>query len=167
MLSKEIKRRKRKPVEERFFSKVQKTPECWLWTGAKDREGYGRFDTEETCLAHRFSYLRFVGPIPEGYCIDHICRNTTCVNPQHLRPLTAAENTMISRGVAPRYARRDKCAHGHPLMGQNVRLGGKNGNSRRCLTCRAAFNKQRSRNITFEQALELVGNRYLEEVSGL
>ena len=50
-------------------------------------------------MAHRFAYEEYVGPIPDGLQIDHLCRNKWCVNPEHLEPVTCRENAL--RGVAP------------------------------------------------------------------
>lgn len=72
--------------EERFWSKVLKTQNCWTWTGGIS-EGYGRIAVSQTewVFAHRFSYEQLVGPIPHGIQVDHICHNRACVNPAHLR----------------------------------------------------------------------------------
>lgn len=82
--------------QERFWEKVNKGGPngCWVWTAAKDQNGYGRFGTTgtTTVLAHRFSCIlagREMGP---GVILDHICRNPSCVNPSHLRICTHAEN---------------------------------------------------------------------------
>ena len=94
------------PAPVRFWAKVDKSDGCWLWTGACDRKGYGRFraETGESVAAHRWVYEQEVGPIPEGLEIDHLCHSNTscvaglgclhrkCVNPAHLEPVTHAEN---------------------------------------------------------------------------
>jgi hypothetical protein len=69
---------------------------CWLWNGAK-RGGYGRIRTPDGLReAHRVSYEVHKGQIAEGLCIDHLCRNRACINPDHLEPVTMQEN--IRRG---------------------------------------------------------------------
>lgn len=78
---------------DRFFAKVEKTNDCWLWRAATT-VGYGVFKraTKVLVYAHRWSYEHHVGPIPEGLHIDHLCRVRACVNPAHLEPVTLAEN---------------------------------------------------------------------------
>lgn len=129
-------------VEERFFAKVEKGTDCWLWTGAHDKHGYGCFAPDgrragprKLTRAHRFAYELLVGPIPEGLTLDHLCRVPACVNPAHLEPVTLREN--ILRGEAPsaKQARRTHCIHGHPLDGRRA------DGHRYCLTC----NRERSR----------------------
>lgn len=78
--------------KERFWAKVTKTETCWNWTGAKVN-GYGVVKRHTVQgQAHRYSYEMAKGPIPEGLFIDHICRNPSCVNPDHLRPVTQKQN---------------------------------------------------------------------------
>jgi hypothetical protein len=99
-------------TEARFWSKVEKTPGCWIWTGALTEEGYGLLGIGGTKnrLAHRWSYERFVGPIPEGLQLDHLCRVRNCVNPEHLEPVTAGENARRSPLTC---VNKTHCPHGH------------------------------------------------------
>lgn len=94
---------------ERFVQKVALVGDCWLWTGAKPIAGhhYGQFRDEfmRRMQAHHFSYEFFVGPIPKGLLLDHVCRNEACVNPQHLEPVTTQENTLRGIHIVP-------CVHG-------------------------------------------------------
>lgn len=104
----------KRPTEQRFWSHVQKTESCWIWTGQiLARAGYGRFWVGTTAstpnpLAHRYSYELVHGPIPAGLQLDHLCRNTSCVRPDHLEPVTGAVNIQRGRAV------RTHCKNGHP-----------------------------------------------------
>lgn len=125
--------------EQRFMAKVDRSGECWLWTGfVMKKEGYGRFGVEgrKVALAHRWSYEHFVGPIPEGLELDHLCRVRRCVRPDHLEPVTHRENTL--RGLAPivlgtRQRAVTHCPKGHPYDGANT-IYRKTG-ARRCREC--------------------------------
>lgn len=66
---------------------------CWVWTGSRNRNGYGQmFFDGRSRLAHRVAYAAYIGPIPDGLSIDHLCRTKCCVNPEHLEAVTASEN---------------------------------------------------------------------------
>lgn len=81
------------PVEKRFWHKVDKSGDCWLWTAVKHRKGYGQFGNGQKIVqAHRFSYELANGPIPDGMQVDHRCHNRACVNPAHLRLATNKQN---------------------------------------------------------------------------
>jgi|ETNvirome_6_1000_1030641.scaffolds.fasta_scaffold117797_1 hypothetical protein len=124
-------------TDERFWSKVNKTAECWLWLGAKDAEGYGAFrgrkdGSRGNVRAHRYAYEAVVGPIPVGLVIDHLCRNTSCVQPTHLEPVTTQVNLLRGDGLAARNAQATVCPEGHPYNEANTyRHGGK----RYCRQC--------------------------------
>lgn len=89
-------------VAARFWAKVDKSGECWLWTGRKDDGGYGRFTFNgKERLAHRVSYELTHGPIPEGQDIRHLeCDTPACVRPDHLKPGSHLQNMqdMYSKG---------------------------------------------------------------------
>src|SRR5215469_6072754 len=88
------------PVE-RFLALIQITETCWLWRGYEGAGGYGRFAIEprDNIQAHRFSYQLFVGLIPKGLVIDHLCRVHLCVNPDHLEAVTSCENSRRGIGI--------------------------------------------------------------------
>lgn len=105
---------------------------CWLWIGSVERYGYGRVTVRgERWLAHRFVYTALVGPIAEGLSLDHLCRNTLCVNPDHLEPVDHAEN--VRRGMSPpQVVRRSGiCKRGHRRTPSNVFASSGN-----CKSCR-------------------------------
>jgi hypothetical protein len=89
----------RLPDKERIEWHADKTDTCWLWTGTIANNGYGHIYREGGPLmtAHRLSYEVHVGPIPDGLTIDHLCRVRHCVNPDHLEPVTVAENNRRGR----------------------------------------------------------------------
>lgn len=113
---------------------------CLEFTGATNY-GYGVMGAEggerRTVRTHRQAYIEIVGPIPEGLDLDHLCRNRACWRPDHLEPVSRAEN--MARGI---HANRSKthCKHGHAFDEKNTyRLTLPNGINRRyCRTCQAA-----------------------------
>jgi hypothetical protein len=87
---------------------------CWVWQGPKDQKGYGRTfvgsrtdGTRKSEKTHRMAYIFWVGPIPEGLTVDHLCENKPCCNPDHLELVTSAENTRRAS------ERRETCRRGH------------------------------------------------------
>lgn len=95
-------------LPERFRAKfrVGSDSGCWNWTAAK-RSGYGAYYVDgKMRLAHRHAYELLIGAIPPGMQLDHLCRNRSCVNPQHLEPVTDSENKRRSPLVAEHMAQR-------------------------------------------------------------
>lgn len=91
---------RRSPIEERFFAKVEPGDfGCWIWTAHRQPNGYGQFSENKVVVyAHRWAYERFIGPIPAGLHLDHLCGNghLGCVKPWHCEPVTQAENNRRS-----------------------------------------------------------------------
>lgn len=131
--------RQQQPLHERFWQKVLRTSDnaCWTWTGSvlSAKHHYGTFRVNgRNVLAHRFMKEIFAGPIPEGMVIDHLCRNTICVNPYHLDIVTIGENT---RRGDHRFRRMTQCHRGHEFTAENTRMEPlANGSvARRCREC--------------------------------
>lgn len=114
--------------EERFWSRVKKTDNCWIWIGDKTPEGYGRLRVcGKSVLTHRYSYELHHGPIPEDKFVLHSCPEgdrPDCVNPEHLRLGTHIDNMrdMRERGRAATGIR-----HGSQTHPERVPRGDQNG----------------------------------------
>jgi hypothetical protein len=132
-------RRQPQPTEAdaaRFWAKVDTTagPDgCWPWTAGRfAATGYGAFAVNRmNRLAHRVAYELVVDGIPPGLQLDHVCHDADvcqtvpcdhrrCVNPAHLRPVTARENNLRGRSPAARNAVKSHCPQGHPYAGDNL-----------------------------------------------
>lgn len=128
--------------QDRFWAKVRLDPSgCWIWTASQQSKGYGQFGSRsggcrrgKSTQAHRIAYELRVGPIPEGMTLDHLCRNTLCVNPDHLEPVTRGENVLRGVGFSATNARKTHCPRGHDLTGENVYVTPTG--RRNCRTCR-------------------------------
>lgn len=128
----------RRSLESRFWPKVHKTEGCWLWTASLDHRGYGQINAGgrrgKPLAAHRVAYELVVGPIPDGTELDHLCRNTICVRPDHLDPVTHTENMYRTPWVQAQMA-KTRCVHGHEFTPANTyRRPGDN--RRQCRACR-------------------------------
>jgi len=128
---------------------------CWLWLGVLNHHGYGMATLQvdglkRTFRAHRLSFEAFTGSkIPSGLGIDHLCRVRCCINPEHLEPVTAQENT--NRGVTAEVnramrlgARQTHCKRGHEFTPETTYV---NGSHRHCLICSRAMAQSRLRRL--------------------
>ncbi len=116
----------------RLDSLVGNQKECWEWQWSRAGRGllYGSalWNGKQT-TAHRVAYQYWVGNIPKDMTVDHICRNTLCVNPQHLQILSRADNTMAGTCPPAINARKTECKRGHTFDGVHTNGG------RYCKTC--------------------------------
>lgn len=118
--------------KERITSRMDVDPNgCWLWTGCLSRASYPRLGGK---WAHRVAYELFVGPIPSGLHLDHLCRVPRCVNPKHLEPVTPRENVLRSDAPNARAIRLKRCKYGHEMTPENtyVRPDGMGNQCRQC-----------------------------------
>lgn len=135
--------------ESRFLSHVDRRSddECWPWTAAISDTGYGSFRVQgRTVTAHRWAYEHFVGPIPDGFQIDHVktngCIRRDCVNwVRHLEPVTAGENVRRSDSPAGRAMRLNICTRGHQFTEENTYVAPSG--RRVCRTCSRIREAQR------------------------
>jgi len=121
-------------LPDRFWNKVMPITECgcWAWMGAVRvtpyGAEYGRYNfAGKNRSAHKVAYEQLVGVVPDGLHLDHTCRVTCCVNPDHLEPVTNAEN--VQRGWDAR-GKLTHCKNGHAIDGLNNWRWGTN-----CRTC--------------------------------
>ena len=140
-------------LPERICAKIEITSFCWLWTCSSKLTGYRQCSYQGKLYgAHRLVYTLLVGTIPKGYEIDHLCRVTRCVNPDHLEPVTRRENlrrqalwkgwNFREEGEArPKSARRIQeesglCRVGHDLKEVGVHIfEGSRGTKSFCKVC--------------------------------
>jgi hypothetical protein len=130
-------------LRKRFEAKVDKQSSpsgCWLWTASLATNGYGQLSEDvggkrHNHRAHRIAYLLYVGAIPDGFDLDHLCRNRCCVNPAHLEPVTRQENAR--RGI--RGELTTHCPNGHEYTPENTWL--RSNGHRQCRAC----NRERAR----------------------
>ncbi len=139
------------PVADRLTARMTVAPSgCWMIDGAS-RNGYGKIWVDgHGEYAHRMAYLAWVGPIPEGFEIDHQCHNADptcpagskcehrrCINPEHLDAVPHRTNMLRGKTPSGDNYRKDSCDRGHPFSGANLKLRkGRNGQTwRRCLEC--------------------------------
>ncbi len=128
----------------RLFTKIGAEDEngCWPWLlapqGKAEGPKYGRFWSQNRqVVAHRVVYELLIGPVPDGLTLDHLCRNTMCVNPNHLEPVTSKENSLRGTNPFAENARKTHCQAGHPLSGDNLKINSQG--NRMCRACAKAY----------------------------
>ena len=100
-------RKDREDLSRRFWAKVDKTRKCWNWTGSCTPDGYGKFRVGHACVrASRFAYEELVDVLEPDMLLRHTCRNSLCVNPAHLEPVTARELAAIANSPPGANARK-------------------------------------------------------------
>ena len=127
----------------RFNEKLIPGPgDCWYWrAGHFKKTGYAMFSIRgqdgkwRPTVAHRVAYELYIGEIPAGLDLDHLCQNRGCVNPWHLEPVTRAVN--LSRGMSPAAVavRENRCAAGHEYTPENTYRKPSQPNKRICREC--------------------------------
>ncbi len=121
-------------LERRFFDHLigEDRRGCWIWDTPHPESGYGQF-TNGT--AHRWSYEFFIGEIPVGLELDHLCRNRSCMNPWHLDPVPTAVNVLRGVGPSAINARKTHCIRGHKFTEANTYRAPGNPSARNCRAC--------------------------------
>ena len=129
---------------------------CWDWVGALSPLGYGSATGSDgkTRKAHRVIYERVKGAIPAGLELDHLCRNPSCVNPDHLEPVSHREN--CRRGNQGLYLKsKSHCHKGHALTPDNLLPGALRRGSRSCRKCHN--DRNRSARLAQREAAQVTG----------
>ncbi len=134
---------KRKSLDS-FWNRITKMPNgCWIMNGSTDKGGYVKFQyLRKRWRAHRWAWLILFGKtIKKGLELDHTCRNPACCNPEHLEPVTHAEN--VRRGDVGKFnGTKTYCPQGHPYKVENTYIYG---GSRYCRECRRKYNRESQR----------------------
>lgn len=135
MVSKYDHGRQAQDLKERLLASIDTTTGCWLWTKSIRPDGYveirigsRRDGTRKSIKLHRIAYEVFIGPIPLGFEIDHLCGVRHCINPSHLEAVTPRVNTLRSTNPSAINARKQVC----PKCNGDYR---KYSYARRCLAC--------------------------------
>lgn len=150
---------RRMDPDERFWTKVDKSgpipiyrPDlgpCWLWTAGVSNLGYAYFKDAEEEKAHRWAYVRIVGPIPPNRELDHLCRVRHCVRPTHMEVVTHAVNVLRGSGPTAINAAKTHCVHGHLFDETNT--AHRPEGARGCKTC----SRRRAREQRLRQSMSL------------
>lgn len=134
-------------LPERFWAKIQVTQDgCWEWTAYRDKDGYGSYRlgaaNSKHWRVHRLTYSTFVRELAPGEQIDHLCRNRSCCNPQHLEPVSLRENVDRGENYVSINRKKTHCPQGHEYAGDNLRIKVSKGVQRRiCRACDVAQKK--------------------------
>lgn len=129
---------------DRFWEKVDRSGECWVWTGSRHPHGYGSCSRMEgETRAHRAAWVLSHGPIPNGLFVLHRCDNPPCVNPEHLFLGTQRDNN------------NDKVAKGRASGGSSP--GERNPSARITATCAAVIRDAIARGIPHRTVAAVFG----------
>ncbi len=125
--------------QDRFWAKVEvhQPAGCWEWTGTVLGDGYGQFSIWRVgaFMSHRLAYSLLVSNVPTDMQIDHLCRNRSCCNPDHLQPVSGITN--MRRGYSPFgiNAKKTHCKNGHEFTPENTFYFPSQNGKRTCRAC--------------------------------
>ena len=143
-----------RPAIERFLAKISiSDSSCWNWTASKNHNGYGQININcKMIRSHRFIFEYYYNVIINSTLeIDHLCRNTSCVNPEHLEVVTNLEN--VQRGLTGKInhhnSKKTHCLNDHEFNKENTYISGKG--SRECRVCHKNRERQRKRMLKINE----------------
>lgn len=153
----QAKTRKTRPILERFWEKVERTPNCWLWKGFRDKNGRASFYMDgQPRSASRISFMLTYGSIPFGKFVLHKCDVPFCVNPTHLELGNQSMNMKqaVTRHRSKWYTKKS-CKKGHEYNLQNTKYGFRRGwRDRVCLLCRREGSRRYKLRLKHEKSLK-------------
>ena len=117
-----------------IFGMSQISERCWTWMGSMYQNGYGKIG-RRGYMVHRIAYELTKGKVPRNMCLDHLCKNRACINPDHLEIVSLVENVMRGDSQHAVNARKTYCKHGHEFTEANTYRDPIK-NSRNCRKCR-------------------------------
>jgi len=105
------------------YSQPEPNSGCWLWTHSLNIHGYAQVTIKGgMAIAHRLAYKIWIGPVPEGAVLHHRCHTRSCINPDHLEPMTQRQHVKLADCPTTINANKTVCLAGHPLEGANLRI---------------------------------------------
>lgn len=148
----------RPTVRERLLANITEgSGGCWIFTGTLNLSGYGVFGGHGMTSSHRAAFVEYRGPIPEGLELDHLCRVPACCNPDHLEPVTTAENMRRMHEARTREGLRPPlsthCKRDHEYTPENTWRSSEG--TRVCRRCN--LDGQKLRRTARKQELQQIG----------
>lgn len=137
-------------IQQRILDRVDitdlgHTTPCWISNRATQPNGYTKVGIlGRTWLTHRLAYEAFVGPIPDGLQLDHLCRQRACCNPNHLEPVTCRENLLRGDTLIATETAATHCKRGHEFTIENTYKRADQPNKRECLACRNSWRSRQA-----------------------
>ncbi len=117
-----------------IFGNTEVIDSCWKWMGSMYKSGYGKIG-KRGYPVHRIAYQLVKNEVPRDMCLDHLCKNRDCINPDHLEVVTLVDNVMRGDSQHAINARKTHCKNGHEFTTANT-YRRRDRRTRECKTCR-------------------------------
>ena len=153
----------------RFLSKIDKTDYCWNWKAYLNKDGYGTFSlNKRTVLAHRLYYVVYFDSVSPSLELDHTCRNRSCVNPDHLDPVTSQVNLLRGNTHSYNNSVKTHCLRKHLLEEPNLRKDQLRRGRRQCLACsrtQSKYTNEKKKGVFLDANLfQEISDQYYNEM---